>query len=97
MKKYLFLLLLLVFSVLIRAQDYVYFRQVRDYTSKQSANKFDSLQKELTNRLGAGLHYLYPLYQALAWEDKFRKQWGRKTFTATSANYFLSPAIIQWH
>lgn len=80
MKKYLFLLLLLVFSVLIRAQDYVYFRQVRDYTSKQSANKFDSLQKELTNRLGAGLHYLYPLYQALAWEDKFRKTMGEKNF-----------------
>lgn len=62
------------------AQTYIPFEQVRKYTRTQSPNKYDSVVKYLTNRLGAEMHYLYPLYQATGWESKFKKGIGEKVF-----------------
>ncbi len=62
------------------AQTYLPFEQVRKYTNSQSPNKFDSSHKYLTNRLGAEIHYLYPLYQAIGWETKFKNAMGENRF-----------------
>ena len=84
MKKNLFTLILFVLSSLFAtAQDYLPFEQVRKYTKLQTANKYDSSLKYLTNRLGAEIHYLYPLYQAIGWEEKFKTSMGEKSFNAS--------------
>ncbi|MBC7873242.1 MAG: hypothetical protein H7Y01_04560 [Ferruginibacter sp.] len=62
------------------AQTYLPYEQVRKYTSAQVPGKYDSSLKYLTNRLGAEIHYLYPLYQAIGWENKFKKAMGEKSF-----------------
>jgi hypothetical protein len=80
MKKLLLLPAFIFFSTIIIAQDYLPFKLIRNYTSTQKASKFDSLQPYLTNRLGFELHYLYPLYQAIGWEDKFKKTLGEKRY-----------------
>ena len=80
MKKYLFIVYLISSFLFSPAQTYVPFEQVRKYTNSQSPNKFDSSHKYLTNRLGAEIHYLYPLYQALGWETKFKNAMGEKRF-----------------
>ncbi|MEO7983932.1 MAG: hypothetical protein ABI688_07615 [Bacteroidota bacterium] len=81
MKKYLVVTALLVFIVIhSSAQAYLPFEQVRKYTKTQVPNRYDSSLKYLTNRLGAEIHYLYPLYQALGWESKFKKTMGEKSF-----------------
>ncbi len=80
MKRYL-LTGLIVFSFLSSyGQPYLPFEQVRKYTKTQTPNKYDSSLKYLSNRLGAEIHYLYPLYQAIGWEDKFKKSMGEKRF-----------------
>ncbi len=86
MKKYSFLLFLFA-SIFLHAQDNIYFKQLRAYTAKQPANKFDSLQKNLTNHLGPELHYLYPLYQGLSWEERFKKTIGEKNFYETFSQW----------
>src|SRR5688572_18152232 len=84
MKKNLFTLILFVLSSLFAtAQNYLPFEQVRKYTKLQTANKYDSSLKYLTNRLGAEIHYLYPLYQAIGWEEKFKTSMGEKSFNAS--------------
>jgi hypothetical protein len=80
MKQYLLLPAFILFAALATAQEYIPFRQIRSYTSIQKASRFDSLQKYLTNRLGFELHYLYPLYQAVGWESKFKKLLGEKRY-----------------
>ena len=80
MKKYLltpFVISLFLFS---SAQTYLPFEQIRKYTKAQAASKYDSSLKYLTNRLGAEIHYLYPFYQAIGWENKFKKAMGEKGF-----------------
>ncbi len=74
------LLLLLFSTALVHGQNYGPFVQVKKYTSQQPPNKFDSSLGLLTNRLGAAFHYLYPLYQALTWEQKFRAKTGDAAF-----------------
>jgi hypothetical protein len=61
-------------------QSQVPFEQLSRYTTQQTPNRFDSSLKYLTNRLGAEMHYLYPLYQAIGWEERFKKNMGEKTF-----------------
>jgi hypothetical protein len=80
MRKYLLLLTFVIYTSLLTAQEYIPFKQIRAYTSIQKANRFDSLQKYLTNRLGFELHYLYPLYQAVGWESKFKSLLGEKRY-----------------
>jgi hypothetical protein len=81
MKKYLLLFILVFFSsFLTQAQDYLPFKEIRNYTATQKPNKYDSSLKYLTNRLGFEIHYLYPLYQAIGWEDKFKKLMGEKRY-----------------
>jgi hypothetical protein len=81
MKKFLFSIACVFLSFLYApAQKYFPFEQVRKYTSLQNPNKYDSSLKYLTNRLGAEIHYLYPLYQAIGWESKFKTAMGAKSF-----------------
>jgi hypothetical protein len=61
-------------------QSYFPFRQIKQYTASHTASRFDSLQPVLVNRLGYELHYLYPLYQAIGWEDKFKERLGEKRY-----------------
>lgn len=83
MKKYL-LTGLIIFSFLFSsAQAYLPFEQVRRYTKTQIPDKYDSSLKYLTNRLGAEIHYLYPFYQAIGWESKFKTAMGEKSFYNT--------------
>jgi len=81
MIKYLFLFLFVFFSSLPgRSQDNLPFQQIRKYTHLQAPNRYDSSLKYLTNRLGPELHYLYPLYQAIGWENKFKILLGEKNY-----------------
>lgn len=79
------ILVLYLISYSCEAQTYLPFEQVRKYTKQQNPNKYDSAFKLIRNRLGAELHYLYPLYQAITWEDKFRKLMGEKSYNSTFA------------
>jgi hypothetical protein len=76
----LFLPAFLFFSLFLSAQVYLPFRQIQNYTRSQKPNHYDSSLNYLTNRLGIEIHYLYPLYQAIGWEDKFKKILGTKTY-----------------
>ncbi len=80
MIKYLFVCFFISCFLFSPAQTYLPFEQVRKYTNSQSPNKFDSSHKYLTNRLGAEIHYLYPLYQAIGWETKFKNAMGENRF-----------------
>lgn len=89
MKKYLFTGLIISSSLFLPAQTYLPFEQIRKYTKVQVPNKYDSSLKYLSNRLGAEIHYLYPFYQAIGWENKFKKAMGEKSFY-TSFSQLLS-------
>ena len=83
MKKYLLTCIIITSFLITSAQAYLPFEQVRKYTKNQIPNKYDSSLKYLTNRLGAEIHYLYPFYQAIGWETKFKKTIGEKNFNAS--------------
>jgi hypothetical protein len=74
----LFLSLCLVVNA--QAQQYTPFEQIRRFTATQTPGKEDSSIHYLTNSLKEGIHYLYPLYQAIGWEEKFKKEEGDKNF-----------------
>ena len=80
MKKYLLLSLILSSALHPRAQVYPPFKQIQDYTRIQKPSRYDSSLNYMTNRLGIEIHYLYPLYQAIGWEDKLKKSIGEKTY-----------------
>ena len=83
MKKYLLVALLVGCSCFASAQNYLPFEQVKKYIRAQKPSKYDSSLNYLTNRLGIEMHYLYPLYQAVGWESKFKKTMGDKLFYQT--------------
>jgi len=80
MQKTLFFVFLFLKLASANAQQYTPFEQIRRYTATQAPGKEDSAYTYLTNTLKEGIHYLYPLYQAIGWEDKFRKLEGDKIF-----------------
>lgn len=80
MKKYFVSAYFLCLFLFSSAQNYLPFELVRKFTNSQLPNKYDSSLKYLTNRLGVEMHYLYPLYQAIGWETKFKKAMGEKSF-----------------
>ena len=80
MKKTLSLTFLLFVSFFLHSQEYLPFKQIRSYLEKQPPNRYDSSLNYLTNRLGFEIHYLYPLYQAIGWEERLKKQLGDKTY-----------------
>jgi hypothetical protein len=75
------------FCLYAPAQKYFPFEQIRKYTALQTPSKFDSSQTFLNNRLGAEIHYLYPLYQAIGWESKFKTNMGAKSFNDNFSQY----------
>lgn len=79
-KKNFLLSLILLFSCCLHSQEYLPFQQIRSYLKNQPPNRYDSSLNYLTNRLGFEIHYLYPLYQAIGWEERLRKQLGDKTY-----------------
>lgn len=89
MKKILLSNITLISCYLIAAQNYLPFQQINKYTKNHAPNTYDSSLNYLSNRLGAEIHYLYPFYQAIGWEDKFKKAMGEKNFYA-SFSQFLS-------
>lgn len=80
MKKFLLTGLIFHSSLVLSAQSYLPFEQIGKYTKTQAPNKYDSSLKYLSNRLGAEIHYLYPFYQAIGWENKFKQAMGEKNF-----------------
>jgi hypothetical protein len=64
----------------LSAQTYQPFQQIGYYTKAQKANRYDSSLRFLTNRVGSELHYLYPFYQAIGWEKRFKYLLGNKIF-----------------
>ena len=80
MKIYLLACIILISTIFSSAQNYLPFQQIGKYTKTQQPNKYDSSLKYMTNRLGAEIHYLYPFYQAIGWENKFKKAMGEKGF-----------------
>jgi hypothetical protein len=62
------------------AQENVFFRQLRNFTETQKPNRYDSSRMGLVNRRGNDMHYLYPLYQAIGWESRFKEKLGRKKY-----------------
>ncbi len=80
MKKYLLACIILMSTLFSPAQNYLPFQQIGKYTNSQQPNKYDSSLKYLKNRLGAEIHYLYPFYQAIGWENKFKRAMGEKGF-----------------
>lgn len=84
MKKFLSCIILCTStSFICEAQAYPPFRQIVSYTKSQVPNKYDSSLHLLTNRLGVDIHYLYPFYQALGWEKKFKESMGEKAFNSS--------------
>lgn len=82
MKKGLFSIILFICLLQVcYAQNNPVFRQIINYTNSQTPNKYDSSLRLLTNRLGVDIHYLYPFYQALGWEKRFKQSMGAKAFT----------------
>jgi hypothetical protein len=71
---------LFFFTVSSFAQEYLPFWRIRQFTQTQKPSRYDSSRKGLTNRLGNDMHYLYPLYQAVGWESKFKSRLGRKKY-----------------
>lgn len=81
MQKSFFAIFLSVCFAGVQAQQpYTPFEQIRRYTATQTPGKEDSAIHYLTNSIKEGIHYLYPLYQAIGWEDKFRKEEGDRNF-----------------
>jgi hypothetical protein len=88
MQKILFLLFVLgLTGSQVCAQKYPPFEEIRKYTATQQPNKQDSSFSHLTNLLGPGIHYIYPLYQAIGWEQKFKKSAGEKGFYEMLAQF----------
>lgn len=80
MQKFFLVLFLSLWFAGAEAQQSTPFEQIRRFTATQTPGKEDSAITYLTNTIKEGIHYLYPLYQAIGWEDKFRKLEGDKAF-----------------
>jgi len=65
---------LLLCSLMVHAQYQL--DQIKKYTELVAPAKKDSLQNNLTNKVGNNVHYLYPIYQAIAWEKRFKRLLG---------------------
>jgi hypothetical protein len=78
---------LFFFHIAIVAQDYLPFGRIRQFTQTQKPSRYDSTRKGFINRLGNDLHYLYPLYQGLGWESKFKLRLGRKRYYQALSEY----------
>jgi hypothetical protein len=74
------LICLFIFTIPSIAQEYLPFWRIRSFTQTQKPSRYDSSRKGLINRLGNDMHYLYPLYQAVGWESKFKGKLGRKKY-----------------
>lgn len=64
-----------------------YYEQIKKYTAAQPKSRVDSSINFLTNKLGYELHYLYPLYQALGWGDKFNAAGKERVFNENLSHY----------
>ena len=80
MKKALLISIIIPLSFCLYGQEYPPFKEIRGYLDKQPPSHYDSSLNYLTNRLGIEIHYLYPLYQAIGWEQKLKKQLGDKVY-----------------
>lgn len=83
MKKLFLLNISLLVVLTLSAQGYYPFEQVKKYTSQQPASKYDSSSRLLKNRLGIGIHYLYPFYQAIGMEKKFKETMGESSYNSS--------------
>lgn len=91
--------LVLLFSLALGAaqaqQSSTPFEQIRRFTATQTPGKEDSSITYLTNMIREGIHYLYPLYQAIGWEDKFRKLEGDKDFYENFSQFLSSAGDVR--
>lgn len=69
--------------------------QIKKYTELVAPAKKDSLQMNLTNRIGNDIHYLYPIYQAIAWEKRFKKLLGDNAYNDYFARFLAMAGDYQ--
>jgi hypothetical protein len=87
MRKLVLTFILFISLLEVSAQTYPPFEQLKRYTKAQRPSRYDSTLLQLTNIQGAGLHYLYPFYQALGWEKRFKYLLGEKKYYTDLAQY----------
>ena len=76
-------IILVVFTALavdLNAQEAPAIGQLRAYLKTTSPGRLDSIQRGLTNRFGTNIHYLYPIYQSVAWDDHFKMLLGKRRY-----------------
>lgn len=68
------LLIFLALTRVSRAQPSGALRRLKTFVTEVDPNVFDSSLQNITYMVGDNLHYLYPLYQLLGAENKFKKK-----------------------
>lgn len=87
--------LLCLFCVGLAGKAQYQLEQIKKYTELVAPAKKDSLQMNLTNRIGADIHYLYPIYQAIAWEKRFKKLLGDNAYNDYFAQFLAMAGDYQ--
>lgn len=89
------LVLLCLFCAGLAANAQYQLDQIKKYTELVAPAKKDSLQMNLTNRIGNDIHYLYPIYQAIAWEKRFKKLLGDNAYNDYFAQFLAMAGDYQ--
>ncbi|MFD2921008.1 hypothetical protein ACFS6H_14885 [Terrimonas rubra] len=89
------LVLLCLFCLGLAAHAQYQLDQIKKYTELVAPAKKDSLQMNLTNRIGNDIHYLYPIYQAIAWEKRFKKLLGDNVYNDYFAGFLAMAGDYQ--
>jgi hypothetical protein len=69
------------------AQEPSRLQQLRRYVNTYPPVASDSARTHLTLMLGSAIHYLYPLYQAFAFDQRWRAQMGDRNFEQFLAQF----------
>lgn len=89
------LVLLCLFCMSLAGHAQYQLDQIKKYTELVAPAKKDSLQMNLTNRIGNDIHYLYPIYQAIAWEKRFKKLLGDNAYNDYFAQFLAMAGDYQ--
>ncbi len=89
------LVLLCLFCMSLVGHAQYQLDQIKKYTELVAPAKKDSLQMNLTNRIGNDIHYLYPIYQAIAWEKRFKKLLGDNAYNDYFAQFLAMAGDYQ--
>lgn len=82
------LLIIFITGSAALAQEPSRLQQLRRYVSTYPPVGTDSARTHLTLMLGPAIHYLYPFYQAFAFEQRWRTQMGDRNFEQFLSQFF---------